>query len=294
MIDQLNASLGSEDILFPSKITLQSKGKLLLLDEPWVMGILNITPDSFYKGSRLGVDPETVNSRAREMLQEGAAILDVGGYSSRPRAEHIPLMEELKRTIPIIERLKIEFPESLISIDTFRAKVAEEAVDAGADMVNDISAGELDADMLKTVSRLSVPYIAMHMKGNPQNMQTQNKYKNIILEIAKYFSRKLNECAKAGINDVVLDPGFGFSKTIAQNYWILKNLSYFKSIQAPVLVGISRKSMIYKTWEGSPDDALNGTTALNMTALLKGANILRVHDVKEAVETVKLYKQLYP
>ncbi len=294
MINLLNKSSRSEDKSFPTKITLRSKGKLLLLDEPWVMGILNITPDSFYKASRLTKDSHSTVGRAKKMLQDGAKILDVGGYSSRPGAEHITLKEELDRTVSVIENIKNDSPECLISIDTFRAKVAEEAVKAGADLVNDISAGELDKEMLGTVAKLSIPYIAMHMKGNPQNMKTKSHYENTILEISYYFAQKRNECLKAGINDVVIDPGFGFSKTLAQNYWILKNLSYFKSNLAPVLVGISRKSMIYKTWGGSPEDALNGTTALNMAALLKGANILRVHDVKEAVETVKLYKQIYP
>lgn len=267
---------------------------MLIINEPWVMGILNITPDSFYSGSRYEINPQSIIPHAKKMLEEGADILDIGGYSSRPGADLISLKEELQRTIPIIESIKNEFPQSVLSIDTFRANVAEEAVNAGADIVNDISGGELDNGMLKVVSRLSVPFIAMHMKGNPQNMRTQNQYENIILEIANYFSRKLNECLKAGINDVVLDPGFGFSKTIAHNYWILKNLSYFKTIPVPVLIGISRKSMIYKILGIKPEDALNGTTVLNMTALSNGANILRVHDVKEAKQTVQLYKQLYP
>lgn len=283
-----------EDKLFPSKITLRSKGKLLLLDKPMVMGILNITPDSFYEGSRVQKDPNEILEISEKMLQNGADILDVGGYSSRPGAEEVSEQEELQRVIPAILKIKEKFPKAIISIDTFRSKVAEKSIQNGADIVNDISAGNLDYEMISTVGKLNVPYIAMHMRGNPKVMQTLTGYEDIILEMITYFSRKLNECKKAGIKDVIIDPGFGFAKTIEQNYWILKNLSYFKKIEAPILVGLSRKSMIYKKLDTTSENALNGTTALNMAALINGANILRVHDVKEAVETVKLYKQLYP
>lgn len=283
-----------EDKLFPSKITLRSKGKLLLLDKPMVMGILNVTPDSFYEGSRLLSDNSKVLKLSEKMLLEGADILDIGGYSSRPGADEVSEEEELERVIPAINKIQAEFPKAIISIDTFRAKVAKEAILNGAAIVNDISAGSLDSEMISTVGKLNVPYIAMHMKGNPKVMQTLTEYDDVILEMMKYFSEKLNECKKAGIKDVIIDPGFGFAKTVEQNYWILKNLSYFKTIQAPILVGVSRKSMIYKKLETTAENALNGTTALNMVALINGANILRVHDVKEAIETVKLYKQLYP
>jgi len=228
------------------------------------------------------------------MISEGADVLDIGGYSSRPMAEDISIDEELKRTIPCIAKIKSEFPEILISIDTFRSKVAEEAVAAGADLVNDISSGELDSSMIEKVGKLNVPYIAMHMKGNPKTMQTKSDYQDILTEIMHYFSNKLNLCKKAGIKDVWIDPGFGFAKTLEQNYWILKNLTYFKTTQAPILVGVSRKSMIQKILGNTAEDALNGTTALNMAALINGANILRVHDVKEAKETIKLFKEIYP
>ncbi len=283
-----------EDKLFPPKITLRSKGKLLLLDKPWVMGILNITPDSFFEGSRISNDTKEILLKAEAMLRDGADILDIGGYSSRPGAAEVSEEEELARVIPAISAIKDAFPDALISIDTFRAKIAQAAVHHGADFVNDISAGELDANMIPTVGELQVPYIAMHMKGNPQTMQAMTSYDDLLLEMVKYLSQKLNECKKAGINDVVIDPGFGFAKTLEQNYWILRNLSYFDTIQAPVLVGVSRKSMIYKKLGISPSEALNGTTALHMAALIHGAKILRVHDVKEANETVTLFKQLYP
>ncbi len=228
------------------------------------------------------------------MISDGVDILDVGGYSSRPMAEEISVEEELNRTISTIEKIKMEFPGTMISIDTFRSRVAVEAVAAGADFVNDISAGELDSSMIEKVGRLNVPYIAMHMKGTPKTMQQKTEYDNILVEIMHYFSKKLNLCLKAGIKDVLIDPGFGFSKTLDQNYWILKNLAYFKTIQAPILVGVSRKSMIHKKLGITTEEALNGTTALHMAALINGANILRVHDVKEAKETVKLYKEIYP
>lgn len=282
-----------EDKLFPSKITLRSKGKLLLLDKPMVMGILNITPDSFYEGSRAIHDHSKILELSEKILMEGADILDIGGYSSRPGADEVSEKEELARVIPAINEIRRKFPEAIISIDTFRSKVAKEAVLNGADIVNDISAGSLDNQMMTTVGKLDVPYIAMHMKGNPKDMQTLTGYEDIIVEIAKYFSEKINKCKKAGIKDVIIDPGFGFAKTLEQNYGILRNLSYFKHVKAPILVGLSRKSMIYKKLETTAENALNGTTALNMAALINGASILRVHDVKEAIETVKLYKQLY-
>ncbi|WP_291789179.1 dihydropteroate synthase [Cecembia sp.] len=283
-----------EDILFPPKITLRSKGKLLLLDRPWVMGILNVTPDSFFAGSRIESEGHKFLERVEQMIQQGADILDVGGYSTRPGADEISEEEELNRVIPAIRLIKSQFPEILVSIDSFRAKVAAAAVKEGADLVNDISAGSLDKKMFETVGNLDVPYIAMHMRGSPKEMQTLTHYEDILLEMLQYFAEKLAACKKAGIKDVIIDPGFGFAKTLDQNYWILKNLSYFKIIQSPILAGVSRKSMIYKILGLSPEKALNGTTALHMAALINGANILRVHDVKEAKQTINLYKQIYP
>ncbi len=283
-----------EDILFPPKITLRSKGKLLLLDRPWVMGILNVTPDSFFAGSRIESEGHKFLERVEQMIQQGADILDVGGYSTRPGADEISEEEELNRVIPAIRLIKSQFPEILVSIDSFRAKVAAAAVKEGADLVNDISAGSLDKKMFETVGNLDVPYIAMHMRGSPKEMQTLTHYEDILLEMLQYFAEKLAACKKAGIKDVIIDPGFGFAKTLDQNYWIIKNLSYFKIIQSPILAGVSRKSMIYKILGLSPEKALNGTTALHMAALINGANILRVHDVKEAKQTINLYKQIYP
>jgi dihydropteroate synthase len=292
MTELFPKTLDSEDILFPSKITLRIKGKLLLLDRPWVMGILNITPDSFYPGSRVFKNLDVILKKAEQMVQEGADILDIGGYSSRPGADEVSIEEELDRVLPAISRIKEHFPETLVSVDTFRAKVAEESINTGADIVNDISSGELDPAMLATVGKLEAPYIAMHMRGTPRDMQSLTGYRDILSEIMYFFAKKKEECRKAGIKDVIFDPGFGFAKTLEQNYWILKNLSYFKTIQSPILVGVSRKSMIYKTLEIPAEEALNGTTALNMVALLNGANILRVHDVKEAKQTVSLFNKL--
>lgn len=282
-----------EDNLFPLKITLNSRGKLLLLNEPWVMGILNITPNSFFPQSRIDKDkPHIALERAREMIEAGAKILDVGGYSSRPGAEEVTEEEESIRVVPVIEKIKKEFPEVLISVDTFRSSVARASVEAGADIVNDISGGELDPEMIPVVGQLQVPYICMHMRGTPQTMNRLTTYDNLENDILAYFNEKLISCRKAGIKDVIIDPGLGFSKTLAQNYRILKNLSYFNTINAPILIGLSRKSMIYKLLGITQEEALNGTTALNMVALMNGAKILRIHDVKEAVESVKLFKQL--
>ncbi|MEX2593104.1 MAG: dihydropteroate synthase [Anditalea sp.] len=282
----------TEDKLFPPKITLNSRGKLLLLEEPWVMGIINITPDSFYPKSRIPKDKNEILKKAEEMVLAGAKILDIGGYSSRPGADVISVEEELIRVVPVIDIIKKEFPEVLLSIDSFRSKVAKEAVENGTDIVNDISGGELDLEMIPIVGQLNVPYICMHMRGNPDNMGSLTKYDDLEKEILNYFNSKIMKCKKFGIKDVIIDPGLGFAKTLVQNYRILKNISYFQSINTPILVGLSRKSMIYKLLGTSQEEALNGTTALNMVALMNGANILRVHDVKEAVETVKLFKQI--
>ena len=293
MLENSHSIYKFEDTLFPPKITLQIKGKLFALNEPWIMGIINSTPDSFYDKSRTSGKEEDFLEKAAQMIEDGAHILDIGGYSSRPGAAPVSEKEELKRVIHVIKSIKDRFPDNLVSIDTFRSEVAKEAVMAGADIVNDISGGELDRQMLDTVGGLGVPYICMHMKGTPQSMQNFSDYVDMEKEIQYFFSEKINKCKKAGIKDVILDIGLGFSKTLEQNYELIKNFSYFKSLQLPVLIGVSRKSMIYKLLKISPEEALNGTTALHMAALINGANILRVHDVKEANETLKLYKQIY-
>jgi dihydropteroate synthase len=270
--------------------TLNCKGSLIVVDNPLVMGILNITPDSFYSGSRFTNDDDVL-SESEKMLNDGADILDIGGQSTRPKSEQITIDEELKRVIRKIERIHKHFPEAIISIDTIHARVAKESVLAGASIVNDISGGNMDADMLAEVGRLKVPYICMHMKGTPQTMQEKPVYENVTREILDFFIQKKQECKTAGIKDMIIDPGFGFGKTIRHNFELLKNLSVFKMLETPILVGISRKSTIYKTLGITAEEALNGTTSLNTIALMNGANILRVHDVKEAKQAVKLFSE---
>jgi dihydropteroate synthase len=255
------------------------------------MGIINITPDSFFDGGN-STTKSAVLLKAEKMLTEGATFIDVGGYSSRPGATDISEKEELERVIPTIEAILKEFPEALISIDTFRSTIAKDAIEAGAAMVNDISAGKLDEAMFATVAKLKVPYIMMHMRGSPQTMSQHTDYQNITKEMLFYFSERIADARKAGISDVVADPGFGFAKTQQQNFTVLQQLELFKSLNIPILVGLSRKSMIYKTLETEAEFALNGTTSLHSIALLKGADILRVHDVKEAMECVKLIENL--
>jgi dihydropteroate synthase len=284
----------TEDKLFPQKYTFQIKGRVYSLDKPKLMGILNLTPDSFFEGSRVSLEEKIILSTAQKMIAEGADFLDLGGYSTRPGAVDISIDEEIQRIAPAISLIKREFPDILISIDTFRSTVAKIAVESGADLVNDISAGSLDTKMLETVAQLGVPYIAMHMRGTPQTMQEETAYQDLIPEILFYFSEKLEAFRKLGIKDVIIDPGFGFAKTREQNFQLLRDLKSFQLLGLPILAGVSRKSMIYKTLQISASEALNGTTALNMFALLQGANILRVHDVKEAKETVTLFEQLYP
>jgi len=255
------------------------------------MGILNATPDSFYDGGCYRSDATIVN-QVQKMLDEGATFIDVGAYSSKPNAVEVSQDQELQRILPIVELLVKQFPEIILSIDTFRAEVAEQCVKKGAALVNDISAGQLDKNMLKTVAKLHVPYIMMHMRGTPQTMQKHTKYDTILNDILFYFSERIATARALGIKDIIIDPGFGFAKTLEQNFELLNVLEGFKLTSLPFLAGISRKSMIYKTLKNSPSDALNGTTALNMVALQKGASILRVHDVKEALECLKLYNQL--
>jgi dihydropteroate synthase len=255
------------------------------------MGVLNVTPDSFYDGGRYS-DEKSIVSQAEKMLDEGATFIDVGAYSSRPGASDVPAEEEGARAVQAIRWIKREFPDALVCIDTFRSAVAKAAVREGACMVNDISGGDLDPEMLNTVATLNVPYVVMHMRGTPQTMTSLTKYENLYTEILSYFAQKLDGLTRAGVADVILDPGFGFAKNIPQNFELLKHLDIFKCFGRPLLVGLSRKSMVWKTLGISPGEALNGTTALNAIAIAKGASILRVHDVKEAREVVKLMDQM--
>lgn len=267
--------------------TLNCNGRLLLIDKPLVMGIINSTPDSFYEGSRFqGTD--LILKQAEKMFSDGASMLDIGGQSTRPGSERVSAGEELRRLIAPLKSLKQHFPDAIISVDTYYSVVAEESVGAGANMVNDISGGAFDAAMIETVGKLNVPFICMHNKGTPGTMHKNIHYENVCLEVLDYFIAKIEACKQAGITDVVIDPGFGFSKTITHNFQLLKNLALFKITGRPVMAGISRKSTIYKTLGITPGEALNGTTVLNTISLINGADILRVHDVKEAVEAVKL------
>jgi len=272
-------------------MTINCKGNLIDLSSPKVMGILNITPDSFYEGSR-NITPDSLLSKAEKMLKEGAAFLDIGGYSTRPGATVIGTDEELKRVIPAVELILKHFPETLISIDTFRAEVASQSIEAGAAIINDISAGNLDEGMMGVIAKYQVPYIMMHMRGTSRNMKDLNEYEDLAQEVLFYFSEKIKAARLLGINDIIIDPGFGFSKNVTQNFELLSHLELFKNLELPVLAGLSRKSTIYKTLGFGPEEALNGTTVLNTIAITKGAHILRVHDVKEAMEVVKLTSQL--
>lgn len=275
----------------PLQMTLNCKGKLIDITDPKVMGILNVTPDSFYDGAAYPNDT-AILSAVENMLLEGATFIDIGGYSSRPGADEVSLKDELKRVIPTIQLVLKEFPECLISVDTFQSKVAAESIAAGAALINDISAGQLDPNMMQTVGELGVPYIMMHMKGTPKTMKDLTQYDDLIKDINFYFSQRLAEARSYQIKDLIIDPGFGFAKTRSQNFELLKKLEHLKISDVPILIGLSRKSMIYKTLLTTSDEALNGTTALNTIALIKGANILRVHDVKEALECIKLTEQL--
>ena len=277
--------------MIPNWKSINCKGQLISLEEPQVMGIINVTPDSFYDGGA-NLEVQKAVQTAKAMLHVGARFLDVGGYSSRPGAEDISVGEEAGRVTPVIEAILKEFPDALISIDTFRSEVARQAVAAGAAIINDISGGHLDAQMLPTVAELQVPYIMMHMRGTPQTMKSLTEYDNLILEIKDYFATQLHSARALGINDIIIDPGFGFAKTVEQNYQLLDRMQELGDLNCALLAGVSRKSMIYKTLDITAQNALNGTTALNAWALDRGANILRVHDVAEAVECIKLHKAL--
>jgi dihydropteroate synthase len=269
--------------------TINCKGKLLVMDHPWVMGIINTTPDSFYEG-HLDKGMDSITAMATAMLADGADILDIGGQSTRPGSLRISADEELQRVIPVIEAIKNKHPAAILSIDTYYSTVAKEAVQAGASIINDISAGNMDAAMLRTAASLQVPFIAMHMKGTPETMQQQPQYEDVVKEVLDFFIQKIAACREAGITDVIIDPGFGFGKSIQHNFQLLKQLSVFGMLEKPLLAGISRKGTIYKTLGITAAESLNGTTCLHTIALMNGANILRVHDVKEARQAVLLWE----
>lgn len=279
----------AKDTFFGMKKSLRLQGERKELDTPLIMGVLNVTPDSFYAGSRTQ-EEEAFLERAARMLEEGADILDIGGYSSRPGADHIPEKEERERCIPAIEGIRKQFPDARISVDTFRSAIAREAVEKGADIVNDISGGVLDEGMMDEVAELGVPYIMMHMPGTPQDMQERTDYEDVGAEVFRWLSERLRLAREKGIADPVLDPGFGFGKTLEQNYRLFNELESFSELDAPLLVGVSRKSMITRLLGIEAKEALNGSTVLNTLAVQRGADILRVHDVKEARELVKILK----
>ncbi len=279
-----------KNTLLPIQTTLQSKGRLLDISQPVVMGILNATPDSFYNKGQ-DSDADSLLRNAEKMLNDGAVILDIGGASTKPGAPLITVDEELERIIPVIAAIHKRFPDAWLSVDTYNALTASAAVAAGACIINDVSSGRFDETMIRTVAALKVPYIAMHMQGIPETMQEDPQYKDAVTEVRNYLLDVCNQCNSAGITDIVIDPGFGFGKTAEHNFQLLNALHTFRMLGRPILAGISRKSIVCKPLKVNPENALNGTTALHMAALQQGANILRVHDVKEAVEVIKLYQQ---
>ena len=278
----------AKDTFFHKKETINAGGKLIDLSVPKVMGIVNLTPDSFYASSRRPLLTDAL-LQAYRMLTDGAAFLDLGAYSSRPGAKDISVQEETDRLIPVVELIAANYPDAFLAVDTFRSQVGEEAINAGAHIINDISGGQLDDKMFATVARLQVPYILMHMKGNPQNMNKQARYKDVFTEVLEYFVERTHKLKELGVHDVIIDPGFGFAKMPEHSYSLMHRLKDFGALQLPILAGVSRKRMVYNVTGGTADDALNGTTALNTIALTNGANILRVHDVKEAVEAGKIF-----
>jgi dihydropteroate synthase len=272
-------------------MTINCKGQLIDLSTPKVMGILNVTPNSFFDGGKYHDESELL-TQVGKMISDGATFIDIGAYSSKPSAEFVSEEEELGRIIPAVQLILKHFPDALLSIDTFRSEVAKVCIENGAAIINDISAGNLDVGMFDVIAKYKVPYIMMHMRGTPQTMQSMTHYEDIVKEMLFYFSEKVNKARSLGINDLIIDPGFGFAKTIDQNYEVLRKAELFQLLELPLLVGVSRKSMIYKTLNSNAKEALNGTTVLNTIALTKGANILRVHDVKEAVECVQLWSEI--
>ncbi len=285
--------MSPKDTFFSHKQSLNIGGGILDFKQPRIMGIMNITPDSFYQGSRL-MDPDEILKRANEMISEGADILDIGAYSSRPGSGGIPMEEEKQRLVMALDVIRQSYTDMLISVDTFRPEIASMAVnDFNVNMINDISGGDMDTGMYDTVAGLQVPYVMMHMKGKPSDMQEHADYEDVVKEIILGFSEKLGQLNKLGVNDIIIDPGFGFAKTIEHNFQILKQLEAFHLFNQPLMVGVSRKSMIYQVLGNHPSEALNGSTVLHTIALMKGANILRVHDVKEARETIKLFGKTF-
>ncbi|SHG18190.1 dihydropteroate synthase [Flavobacterium segetis] len=272
-------------------MTINCKGILVDLATPKVMGILNITPNSFYDGGKYKNENEIL-SQVEKMLNEGADFIDIGAYSSKPSAEFVPEKEEISRIIPVVNLIIQHFPETYLSIDTFRSEVAKASLESGAAIINDISAGKLDDKMFEIIGKYNVPYIMMHMRGTPQTMQSLTNYDDIVKEILFYFSERVAKARTFGINDLIVDPGFGFAKTLDQNYEVFQKMELFKILELPLLAGVSRKSMIYKIFDGTAESALNGTTVLNTMALISGAKILRVHDIKEAVECVTLFNKI--
>lgn len=283
----------AKDSIFSAKYTLNFKGNLTRLREPLVMGILNVTPDSFYGASR-SIEERKIKASAERMFSEGAFVIDIGGYSSRPGADDVDPEEEIRRVTNGIKFALQINPKALISVDTFRAVVAEAALSEGACMINDISGGELDPAIIETAAKWNVPYVLMHMKGTPKTMAQETHYDDVFMEMLDYFQKKIRRINDAGVSDIIVDPGFGFAKNPSQSFEALRKLSYFKVLERPLMIGLSRKSLIYKTLGVKPEEALNGTTILNIVGLINGASILRVHDVKQAVECVKLYKKIYP
>ena len=272
-------------------MTINCAGKLVDLSTPKIMGILNVTPDSFYDGGVHNSDKKILK-HVEKMLNDGAVFIDIGAYSSRPNGINVDENEELNGVVPALELVINKFPETIISIDTFRSKVAETCLNSGASIINDVSAGEIDKKMMEIVGKYNVPYVMMHMKGNPQNMIRKTNYDDMLKEIIKYFSKKINQAVSYKINDMIIDPGFGFAKDLKQNYDLLSNIDLLKILDKPIMVGISRKSMIYQSLKTNAKESLNGTTVLNTVSLIKGASILRVHDVKEANECIKLINAL--
>jgi len=284
--------MAAKDTVFSKKQFINIHGTLIDVSKPSVMGIVNITPDSFYSQSRFQ-HIDDVLKRTEQILSEGGSFIDIGAYSSRPGAENIGEEEEKDRLKPVLETISKQFPKAIISLDTFRSAIVEWAVNTfGVGIINDISGGNLDSEMFKIVAKLKVPYILMHMRGTPQNMKLHSNYNNVVKEVITELSGKVNTLKEIGVNDIIIDPGFGFAKTIAQNFELLQKLNTFEMFELPILVGLSRKSMIYKSLEITPEESLTGTIALNAVALIKGTQILRVHDVKEAIQTIKLVQLL--
>ena len=285
-----NFALICKNTISTAMLTLNCKGKIISLEKPLIMGIINATPDSFFEG-HLHISQEKILEKVEKMVQEGADMIDIGGQSTRPGSKRVSLEDEIQRVIPYINFVHKNFPDTIISVDTYYSKVASLAVDSGASIVNDISSGNFDREMIPTVGKMKVPYICMHMQGTPETMQENPVYQNVTNEVINFFIKKTDECKKANIKDIIIDPGFGFGKTIPHNFKLLKDLQALKILNLPILAGLSRKGMIYKTLGTSAESALNGTTVLNTLALNNGASILRVHDVKEAKETITLFEQ---